>query len=208
MSASAYAEAIWEAVPEGRVPERFALRRSYLLDHVRAGERVLDVGCGEGHFTEALADAGCQVTGVDVARIPLQRAKRRRAGLDLRLLEARGPWPLADASFDVIWAGEVIEHVVDTGAFLSEIRRLLRPAGSLLISTPAHPPLALICLALSPRRFAEHFDVRADHLRFYNRTALRALLADFRFTDIEIRAAGGLPLARPLLLARARRERF
>src|SRR5579875_3487791 len=171
MSASAYAEAIWETVPAGRLPAHFALRRSYLLGHLSAGARVLDVGCGEGHFAEGIADAGCAVTGVDIARIP-------------------------------------IEHGLDTGTFFSELRRMLRPSGTILLSTPGHPPLALLTLALRPARFARHFDPRSDHLRFYNRHALRSLLADFRFTDIEIRAAGGLPLARPLLLASARRMRW
>ncbi|HLI32560.1 MAG TPA: class I SAM-dependent methyltransferase [Solirubrobacteraceae bacterium] len=208
MSASAYAEAIWETVPAGRLPAHFALRRSYLLGHLSAGARVLDVGCGEGHFAEAIADAGCAVTGVDIARIPIERGLRRRAQLDLRLIGAEGSWPFADASFDLVWAGEVIEHVLDTGTFFSELRRMLRPSGTILLSTPGHPPLALLTLALRPARFARHFDPRSDHLRFYNRHALRSLLADFRFTDIEIRAAGGLPLARPLLLASARRMRW
>jgi 2-polyprenyl-3-methyl-5-hydroxy-6-metoxy-1,4-benzoquinol methylase len=208
MSASPHAEAIWESVPEGALPKRFALRKAFLLANLRAGARVLDVGCGEGHFAEALLEAGHSVTAIDIARIPLERAARRRADLDLRLVGAAGDWPLAEASFDAVWAGEVIEHVVDTATFLSEVRRLLRPSGTLLLSTPAHPPLALLALALSPRRFADHFDPRSDHLRFYNRVGLRTLLADFRFTDIALSAVAGVPLMRPQLLARARRERF
>ena len=120
MSSRAYHEALWEGVPAGRQPPEFALRRRFLLEHVSAGERVLDVGCGEGWFTSELARAGVQVVGIDVAEEPLRRARERDPGLDLRLMDADGPWPIEDASFDAVWAGETIEHVADTAGWLSE----------------------------------------------------------------------------------------
>ena len=126
----------------------------------------------------------------------------------MRLLDGEGAWELADASFDVVWAGEVIEHVADTAAWLSEIRRVLRSGASLLLSTPAHGPLALARLALSRRAYAAHFDPRGDHLRYYSRETLVALLGDFGFEAISVRSAGGPPGARRLLLARAVRSRF
>ncbi|MBU6338076.1 MAG: hypothetical protein KGR19_09750, partial [Acidobacteria bacterium] len=61
-------EAVWAAVPEGAVPERFEVRRDWLLGFVSPGDRVLDLGCGEGSFAAALAGAGAQVTIADVAR--------------------------------------------------------------------------------------------------------------------------------------------
>ena len=209
-------ERIWETVPEGLDPPDLELRKRFLLD--RAAElpaagpgpaRVLDVGCGEGQLTAALADAGFAVTGLDVAEEPLRRARALRPELDLRLAPPEGSWPLEDASFDVVWAGETIEHVADTAGWLSEVRRVLRSGGSLLLSTPAHGRLAMLALALSGRRFDAHFDPRADHLRFYTRRSLTRLLRDFRFESIDVREAGGaIPGARRLLLASARRSRF
>ncbi len=202
-----YHEGLWEAVPEGVDPPDFAIRKRFLLDHVSEGARVLDVGCAEGRFTAELARAAAEVVGIDVAEEPLRRARMRHPKLDLRLLDGEGSWELADASFDVAWAGEVIEHVADTAAWLSEIRRVLRPGGTLLVSTPAHEPLTLLHLALSRRAFADHFDPRGDHLRFYNRRALTRLLEDFRFQQVKVRPAGGAPGARRVLLARAVRSR-
>ena len=66
----------------------------------------------------------------------------------------------------------------------------------------------MLALALSPRRFAEHFDPRADHLRFYSARTLRRLLEDFDFEHIDVRGAAGVPGARSLLLACARRARL
>ena len=62
--------------------------------------------------------------------------------------------------------------------------------------------------ALAPRAFDAHFDPRSDHLRFYTRRTLSELLEDFGFHDVVVRRAGGLPGARRLLLASARRSRF
>lgn len=204
-----YYESLWSELPRGTRPAMFAARRDFLLEHVRPGERVLDAGCGEGAFLAELADAGAQVVGIDVAEQALARAASAGAGGgELHRVPVDGPWPLADASFDLVWAGEVLEHVADTAAWLSEARRVLRSGGRLLLSTPAHDRLALIALALSPRRFERRFDPRGEHLRFYTRRTLRALLEDFGFEQIEISGAGGLPGARALLLASARRARF
>ncbi len=118
MSLRDYHDAIWDSVPAGAAPRDFALRRRFLLERVHAGERVLDVGCGEGCFARELARAGASVVGVDVADEPLRRARAHAGGeaLDLRAITAEEPWPLPDASFDAVWAGEVIEHVLDTSA--------------------------------------------------------------------------------------------
>ena len=210
-----YHERLWEALPEGSDPPDLNLRRAFLSERARSGgprgqrpDRVLDVGCGEGQLTAALADAGFPVVGIDVAEEPLRRARARHPALDLRVVPVEGPWPLGDASFDLVWAGETIEHVADTAGWLSEVRRVLRSGGSLLLSTPAHGRLAMLALAMSGRRFDAHFDPRADHLRFYTRRTLTGLLGDFGFQDIDVRAAGGLPGTRRLLLASARRSRF
>jgi ubiquinone/menaquinone biosynthesis C-methylase UbiE len=208
MPSREYHEGLWQGVPEGLEPSDFALRRGFLLDRVGAGQRVLDVGCGEGRFTAELARVGARVVGIDVAEEPLRRARARHPELDLRLVGDGREWELADAGFDLVWAGEVIEHVADTAAWLSEVRRVLRPGASLLLSTPAHGRLTLMRLALSRRAFADHFDPLGDHLRFYSRETLTRLIGDFGFERIKVRSAGGPPGARRLLLAHAIRSRF
>jgi 2-polyprenyl-6-hydroxyphenyl methylase/3-demethylubiquinone-9 3-methyltransferase len=217
MSSRSYHEAVWQSVPAGAQPPDLSLRREFMLDglaaaaaHAGAAQplRVLDVGCGEAQLTAAAVRAGYAAVGVDVAEEPLRRARERDPELDLRLVDADGEWPLQDASFDAVWAGETIEHVADTAAWLSQLRRVLRSGGSLLLSTPAHGRLTMLALALSPRRLDAHFDPRSDHLRFYTRRTLARLLADFGFERIEVREAGGLPGARRELLASALRSRF
>jgi 2-polyprenyl-3-methyl-5-hydroxy-6-metoxy-1,4-benzoquinol methylase len=214
---SRYHDSLWEAIPERSQPADLSLRLAFARERLHRASaasaasapalRVLDVGCGEGQITAELVRAGFDVVGVDVAEEPLRRARRAHPALDVRLIDERD-WPLADASFDAVFAGETIEHVLDTTGWLSEVRRVLRSGGSLLLSTPEHGPLAMLAAALSPRAFERRFDPRSDHVRFYSRRTLTRLLRDFGFEQIELRGAGGMPAARRVLLASAVRSRF
>jgi len=183
----ALADAIWEALPPDAVPERFGERRAFLLARVAPGDRVLDLGCGAGEFSAALAEAGALPIGVDVAAEALRRAAARVPDLDLRLWRDGQPLPLEDNAVEKVWAGEVIEHVVDVAGWLSEVRRVLCPRGTLLLTTPHHGALTLLRLALSPRRFAAHFDPRSDHLRFFSPRTLHPLLDDLGFDVMQLR---------------------
>jgi 2-polyprenyl-3-methyl-5-hydroxy-6-metoxy-1,4-benzoquinol methylase len=205
---SLYHERLWESLPEDLRPPHLQARLAFVLEHVGVGERVLDVGCGDGHIAAELERAARSVLAIDVAREPLRRARARSRTLALKLVAPGGPWPLADCEFDAVWAGDVIEHVADIPGWLSEIRRVLRSGGSLSLSTPDHGPLTRLRLGLSPRAFAAHFDPRSDHLRCFTRPALVELLGDFGFEALEVRGLGGYPGARELLLLSARRARF
>jgi 2-polyprenyl-3-methyl-5-hydroxy-6-metoxy-1,4-benzoquinol methylase len=203
-----YYEALWRALPEDLEPADFAARLRFLLGHVSAGESILDVGCGGGHFAVELARAGAEVVGLDIAEEALRRARKLDPDLDLRVIEEGAPWPVEDSSFDVVWAGEVMEHVADTSVWLSEARRSLRPGGRLLVSTPDHGPLTLLEVAISRDAFAARFDPLGEHLRFYSRATLSRLIREFGFQEVQTRHHGGFPGARRLLLVSAVRARF
>jgi 2-polyprenyl-3-methyl-5-hydroxy-6-metoxy-1,4-benzoquinol methylase len=207
MAPSDYHEALWHELPEGLRPVAFEMRLGFLRESAAPGRRVLDVGCGEGAFAAELMRAGADVVAVDVAQEPLRRARRRHPELDLRLLDGESRWAFDEASFDLVWAGEVIEHVADTAGWLSELRRVLRSGGVLALTTPAVGRRELIRAALSRRAFAEQFDPRSDHLRFYSPATLRSLLEGFGFEQIAIRSEGPLS-GRRLLLCRAVRSRY
>jgi 2-polyprenyl-3-methyl-5-hydroxy-6-metoxy-1,4-benzoquinol methylase len=208
MPSQSYHEELWRGVPPGLEPEHFALRLRFLLAGVQPGSQVLDLGCGEGAFAGELLRTGAEVLAADVAEEPLRRARARNPGLRTQLIDGEGAWDLADASFDVVWAGEVVEHVADTSRWLSELRRVLRSGGLLLLSTPQLGRAQLLSAALSRRAFGRRFDPRGDHLRHYDRATLSALIASFGFEQLSVRRDAGPPGARRLLLARAVRSRF
>ncbi len=193
-------EDLWERLPSELTPPDFARRREFMLEAVAPGDRVLDLGCGTGQFTRELAAAGAVPVGVEVAEAALERARAAAPALDFRLAPIDAPLPLPDDSFDVVWASEVIEHVSDTALWLSEIARVLVPGGRLLLSTPSHGRLRLALRGIEA--FSEPL---GDHLHLYTRRSLRTVLGEFGFERIGIRAVGGPPLLRRMLLARARR---
>jgi 2-polyprenyl-3-methyl-5-hydroxy-6-metoxy-1,4-benzoquinol methylase len=199
---TSYHDQLWESLPEGAVPAGFERRLAWLLERVPAGARVLDLGCGEGHFAARLLARGDEVLAADVAAEPLRRARAAYPALATALVPHGGELPFEVAEFDAVWLGELLEHVLDTQGLLSEVRRVLRPSGVLVLSTPDHRQRMMLSWTLRARRFDAHFDPRSDHVRFYTRRTLAAVLEDLRFAVQDIRSAHGT------LLACARRERF
>jgi SAM-dependent methyltransferase len=197
----AYYEDLWERLPTELSPPDESLRAGFLLGALRPGETVLDLGCGDGWLTRRIAAAGVRVTGVEVAEAALARARSAAPEVDFRLAPIDGPLPLDDAGFDVVWSSEVIEHVADTGTWLNEIRRVLRPGGRLLLTTPSHGRLRILLGGIE--RFSEPL---GDHLHLYTKRSLCRVLGEFGFASAKVRAAAGAPGLRRLLLARAVRS--
>ena len=187
-------EAVWHGVPEDAEPERFEARRAFLLEHVRLGERVLDLGCGGGAFAAALVEVGCEVAAVDVAAEAVRRTSLRAPGAAVLPVPEDGPLPFSEDAFGAVWAGEVLEHVADVVGLLAEVRRVLRWGGRLIVTTPYHGRVSVAALAL--HGLDEHFDPRADHLRFFTARTLRAVLRDAGFASVSVHGAGGVPLLR------------
>jgi ubiquinone/menaquinone biosynthesis C-methylase UbiE len=193
-----YFEEVWEALPDDARPADLERRGDFLRGDLRRGERLLDIGCGTGDFTRIAADAGAYPVGIDVAEAAIARAQRRFADLNFRVVAIDRPLPFEDCVFDVAWAGEVIEHIADTARWLSEVRRVLVPAGRLLVTTPSHGRLRLLLGGIE--RFSPP---TGDHLHLYSAASLRRLLAEFGFLEVSVRAVCGPPALRRLLLARA-----
>ena len=199
----AYYEAFWRDAPADPEPWAWERRRALLLGDVRPGERVLDLGCGAGRFVAALREAGAEPVGVEVAQAALDRASANVPGADLRLLGDDGSIPLEHGSVDLVWCSEVLEHVADVAHLLLEARRVLRRGGRLLVTVPYHGRVKAALIGLA--RFDAHFDPEGQHLRFFTRTSLERTLADAAFEGIRIETAGGPPLLRESLVARATR---
>ena len=196
----AFYEDVWAELPDDPTPWAWERRRALLLAEAQPGERVLDLGCGAGRFVAALRDAGADPVGVELAEGALERARRNVPGADLRALGDDGAIPLEDASVDLVWCSEVLEHVPDTAGLLSEARRVLRTGGRLLVTTPSHDLPRRVAIALL--RWEPHFDPLGQHVRFYSRRSLTRVLHTFAFEDVEARARRGM------LVARARKARL
>jgi SAM-dependent methyltransferase len=132
-----------------------ALRRMALP----TGVRILDAGCGSGRNMVDLAAFGA-VTGLELADASVARARERGVGEVVQgTLDAM---PFEPASFDLAVSFDVIEHLEDDLLALSELRRVVRPGGNLLVTVPAYPGL-----------WSQH-DVVNHHFRRYTLDTLEA----------------------------------
>ncbi len=153
---------------------------------LRPGDRLLDLGCGFGrHAFEALR-RGARVVACDMAVPELEQVAAtafamKEAGeiaptLSCTSVNGDGTkLPFADGSFDRIIASEVMEHVPDDGAALSEFIRVLRPGGTIAITVPAEFP-EKICWKLSDEYYAPKSV--GGHVRIYAESELRQKMKD------------------------------
>jgi SAM-dependent methyltransferase len=160
------------------------------------GVRVLDLGCRTGALTQHYAP-GNDVVGVDVDRHALDRA-RERIGIDTVWADVEDALPFPDRSFDVVVAGELLEHLADPESAVREIARVVRPDGRFVGSVPNAFRLKSRLRFLAGR----HPETDATHLQLFTTSALRSLL-ERHFALVRItHAVGRYARLHPRLMAR------
>ena len=155
------------------------------------GKRVLDVGCASGGLSEAFAERGASLVGVDLNPRLIERARERLGSrAEFHVADIADPLPfLETGSFDVVAASLVLHYLADWGPPLREFARILRPGGALLIST--HHPTQDVMIATPPAPYFETVLLtdtwrkggRDFQVRFYHRpiSAIVDALADAGF---------------------------
>jgi 2-polyprenyl-6-hydroxyphenyl methylase/3-demethylubiquinone-9 3-methyltransferase len=128
-------------------PARFGYLREAVAGHGLdpVGATALDVGCGGGLLAEEVTRLGFRITGVDPSGPSLATAREhaKSAGLQIEYVEGRGEaLPVEDASFDLAYCCDVLEHVDDVPAVLREIRRALKPGGLFVYDTVNRTPIS------------------------------------------------------------------
>ncbi|MGW1372956.1 class I SAM-dependent methyltransferase [Streptomyces sp. NPDC002446] len=171
---------------------------------------VLDVGCGDGSAAATAAEvlAGHRLIGVDWSQDALRRAQPRIPSV-VRGELTDGGLPFADGAADAVLFSEVVEHLVDPDAALDELRRVLRPGGHLMLSTPnlaAWYNRGLLLAGVQPvfsevslRRIHGRPGTQVvGHLRLYTARALRGFLTAAGFEVVRIAGAPYHDVPRPL----------
>lgn len=163
--------------------------------HPLAGKTALDVGCGAGLLCEPLARLGAAVTGVDAAPENVAAAKLHalQSGMDI---DYRGG-ELAEqglGKFDVLASMEVIEHVSDPAAFITELARHLKPNGLFLLSTPNRTTASRIFLVEAAERLGQVPRGTHDWHQLLTPEELSALLAEAGLEVVEMKGIAFSPL--------------
>jgi SAM-dependent methyltransferase len=139
--------------------------------------RILEVGCGAGHFLAAARDAGFEAWGTEISASGL--ARLRRDGFQVLAGELTA-LALPDSHFDAVVLFEVLEHLPGPRAYLEECRRVLRDGGLLFLTTPNFG-------SLSRRLLAERWRViDPEHLVLFTRRGLRRTLEGAGFREAGI----------------------
>jgi len=145
---------------------------------------ILDVGCGTGLNAKELAAKGHKVTGIDISAVAIE--KFRAAGFEGEQCDITQGIPYPDNTFDMVYASEVIEHLVDTEAFLAETYRVLRPSGQLVLSTPNSSFWVYRIFAVLGKTVT---DVQhKGHVRFFSKKGLARFIAQAGYQDIHMAA--------------------
>lgn len=156
---------------------------------IHAGSRILDIGCGSGRHSFAAMRRGAEVVSADAALGELDEVRATS-----RAMEAAGEidcvnrgtvatdicaMPFAGASFDVVIASEILEHVRADAAAIAECGRVLKPGGMLVVTVPRTLPEAVNWL-LSRR----YHDRPGGHVRIYRRSQLLSRLSCAGFCEV------------------------
>ncbi len=113
------------------------LHRYALAMELSAGKSVLDIACGEGYGSRLLSANAAAVTGVDIDETTIRQAKEKYKAANIQFLTADArATTLPGGSFDLLVSFETLEHLAEHDQLLTEFKRLLKPDGQLVISTP------------------------------------------------------------------------
>lgn len=165
------------------------------------GARVLDVGCGGGILSEALAVAGSEVSAIDLAAEALLAARLHAAESGLAIdYQQRSVESLAEEAagrFDLVCCMEMLEHVPDPGAILAACARLLKPGGWLMLSTLNRHPKAF-ALGIVAAEYLLGLLPRGTHRydRFIKPSELRRCLRGLGLEGIEFSGLHYDPIGR------------
>lgn len=175
-------------------------RAAIIGQWIGEGREQLDLGCRDGqlmrHFAQKNRVTGCEID-------PDAAARARERGLNVVEADLNAPLPFADASFDVVSACEVLEHLPYWGITVRQIRRVLRPGGILVGSIPLAYHLTDRWRVLRGKVLLSAKD--PTHLKFFSFDALQEEFArhGFRLDAFEVIEGGGSFRSRhPRLFAR------
>lgn len=171
------------------------------------GKQVLDIGCGGGILSEALARRGAQVTGIDMGEAPLAVARlhllESKLAVHYEKAEANAYAQRYPQRFDVVTCMELLEHVPDPAAIIKECYALLKPGGDLFVSTINRNPKSWLFAVVGAEYLLRMLPRGThDYARFIRPSELAAWARHTGFTQGELTGMSYNPFSRIYSLGR------
>jgi SAM-dependent methyltransferase len=169
-------------------------RNEYLLKFLNGKGRlkVLDIGCQQGDLCNQLLLKGNELYGVEIVEDFLVKARGKYPTIRFEYADCEREIPFVDGFFDVVWAGDVIEHIRFTDVFVNEVNRVLKVGGLFILTTPMHNRIKNIIICLY--NFEKHFDLEFPHLRFYTSKSMSNVLVPRGFDVLKVKHLGRISL--------------
>ena len=157
--------------------------------------RILDIGCGNGSLTNFIAQQGYEVVGIEESESGIKLASENFP--DCKFIQGsiyNLPYQKLEDKFDVAICLEVIEHLFYPKELVRAAKKVLKPNGRLMITTPYHGYLKNLMLAVTGK-MDKHFTALWDggHIKFFSVKSLTSLLESENCTDINFKFAGRYP---------------
>ena len=167
---------------------------AYALAETGEGRRALDVGCRDGYWSEQLKAKGYAVVSCDIdPRCPQGR-----------IVDANAKLPFADSEFDLLWCSEVIEHLLDPAFTIQEFKRVLKPGGQLVMTTPNQD--FWIFRLIKQMGISTATISNEDHTFFFTYSDMKELVGDcdfygyFPYLLLKFRISATAPLMSPTIV--------
>ena len=170
------------------------------LDNKNA-ERILDIGCGDGFIAELFSKRlSAKPYGLEISRDAVEEARKRGVDAEVFDVSEKG-LPYDNDFFDVIFCGDIIEHIYDTESLLENLRTVLKPGGSLIATVPnvaSWYNRGFLMIGWLPTWVESASRVYTGnpfmkegvgHIRAYTKKSLHELLKHFGFIDIKIKGS-------------------
>ena len=160
------------------------------VDHMKLeNKNILDIGCYDGSFLSLIKNRNNNFFGLEASDWGVRKSREKGIEIQQYFFDGKDKLPYEDGFFDVVIAGEIIEHIFDTDFFLSEIRRILKPEGKLLLSTPNVASLGRRLMLLFGRNpiieTSPNGPDSSGHIRYFTFGSIRDLLEKNKFQVLE-----------------------
>ena len=155
-------------------------------------KNIFDIGCYDGTFLSLIKNRDNNFYGIDASDYAVRKAREKGINVKKFFFDDKSKIPFRKSFFDLIIAGEIIEHIYDTDFFLDEIYRLLKRDGSFILSTPNLASFGrrlMLLLGLNPIiEVSPNEENSSGHIRYFVKNTLVTLLIKHKFKIINLRS--------------------